>query len=435
VSGKSRIAVAALWLLVASSVCAIVHDVTELLALHQAAKKGPARLAGLQRAAALSPLNYRYYLHQARIVGGAGQQAQARELYEAAIQLFPACGGCWLGVAEADAALGADPSDALTKAVEYGRSETTVRTRAAVLYARMGKSEEAAREFSAALGGRIRDRSEFYDLLNRLYPDDFVLDRIITDDDLISYFSFTQRSLPIDAVERVWRRVSQLPDAAEAQRPTYTRYLVQHGRVHAAWATAFHEDVPPFGTVLEPAVSGGDDGGPFGWRISSAEGVRAEATRCRDCTSAGYAIRLRFDGDHDPQYLGTSQITPVIPGAHYRLSARVKYDDLTSASGPLVLVQGVGDAGQPFGSSADCGLRAVSEQFRRTSDWHPVVVEFDVPRGCEGIRIFIARLRAKSLNKFVGGELWVDSVQLALAVRSTTEASEKTAPGLRPTAG
>ena len=108
-------------------------------------------------------------------------RGRALVLYRKALARNPSCALCYLGIAEVDFDTGKDPDPWIARAVEFGRANTDVRLRAAILLARMGDHERAAGEFGAALAGRRSDRQDLFALLHRIYDDEFVIDRIVTD--------------------------------------------------------------------------------------------------------------------------------------------------------------------------------------------------------------------------------------------------------------
>jgi hypothetical protein len=54
----------------------------------------------------------------------------------------------------------------------------------------------------------------------------------------------------------------------------------------------------------------------------------------------------------------------------------------------------------------------VGEEFTGSSSWTDTDLEFTVPDECEGIRILVGRPRTRRLDRFVGGDFWVDEVSL-----------------------
>jgi tetratricopeptide (TPR) repeat protein len=339
-----------------------------------------------------------------------GKPERALAHYRRAIKSYSACGRCWMGVAEAQSVLRQDPIPALERAIEYGSSSTDVRTRAASLLARSGRLDEAATEFGAALGGRREDRWEFYSLLHRVYDGEFVIENIITDADAESYLVYALTALAPSGVERAYDLYRAGGEDDPELRDTYVLYLLRRGLAHDAWRIAF-EDGRDCG-LIDTAFEGPTRYGHFGWKIRDVEGVDADVVRCDDCGGDRAALRLRFDGEHNVHFQEARVTVPVLPGYQYRMSARLRHEELTSASGPGILVRGIADQTDTMVRS--CDLWALSETLQGSSDWRTLSVDFLVPDECEGIRLYVARPRTKRLDQFVSGELWVDEIDLSV---------------------
>ncbi len=389
---------------------AFIFSATQFVALYHGSRPGEARVAGLERASRIAPGDWRYPLELGRIKQAMGRPAEAAVAYREAISRFGACGPCWAGLAEAELAEGLDPSRSLENAVRFGRSQTEVRTRAAVVFARMGRDHEAAREFRAALGGhRWGDKQEFFSLLSRVFKPEFILASIVPTDDLEAYFSFARRWLVPSQVASVWK-VYERGGAKDGVRLAYVDYLISHGLVHEAWRVGFKADAPEWGVVLNGDFEDSTNYGRFGWGLSDGEGVRARIVACSDCPSPGHALRLDFDGEHNVDYSGTRQHLAVEPGVAYRLKAWVRAEEISSARGPALAVGG--NQGREGDAAQACKLWRMSKETRLSRPWQELSVDFTVPADCQGLVVMVLRASTDRLNKFVGGRFWVDDVVL-----------------------
>ena len=108
-----------------------------------------------------------------------------------------------MGLAEAKVSRGEDAYPWIERAVQSGRSKTSVRVRAGTLYARLGDHERAAAEFAAAALGQRSNLHSFFSLLHSIYPDWFVLEKLVADDVLPAYFSFAKSRLGTISMQRV----------------------------------------------------------------------------------------------------------------------------------------------------------------------------------------------------------------------------------------
>jgi tetratricopeptide (TPR) repeat protein len=399
----------ALFVLTILAGVAAAASMVELVAMGIAARQGPQRLAGLETAARLSPLNWAYRYELGALLARSGLAADAEPWFMQSLVLHPARAEAAIGLAEARATRGEDAYPWIAHAVKAGRSKTSIRVRAGTLYARLGDHERAANEFAAAALGQRSELRSFFGLLHSIYPDWFVLEKLVTDDVVPQYFTFAKSRLGTISMQRVWTRYAAL-GATEEAREAYVGYLLRHGLAHDAWKLAFGEEAPPVGTLINGNFEEHGDFSEFGWQLASNEGAKARVRDCLQCPDRGDALSIAFDGETNGHYFGVSQVVPVKPRGAYRLSAQVMADGITSARGPALAVAGL--KGEEADVASRCELFVIGEELKRTFRWRPTSLIFGVPEACDGVRIMIARPRTRRLDKFIGGELWVDDVVL-----------------------
>jgi len=403
---------------------ALALSTVELVALGLAQRQGPERLVGLESAARLSPLNWTYRYELGALLARSGLAEAAEPWFRSSLALNPARAEIAIGLAEATATRGSDARPWIERAIHYGRSETAIRVRTGTLYARLGDHERAASEFAAAALGQKSGLRDFFSLLHSIYPDWFVLEKLVSDDVLGAYFSFAKSRLMPLSMRRIWARYEQLGTSDEA-RQAYVEYLLRHGLARDAWNLAFGNDAPPLGTVLNGSFEEHGEFSRFGWRFVDGEGVKARVRDCTTCSDRGRALSLKFDGATNGHYFGTSQTVPVKRATTYRLSARVMGDGITSARGPALAVAGM--KGEEGDSAQACELWVVGEELKRTFRWRPTSLMFGVPEACDGVRVMVVRPRTRRLDKFIGGELWLDDVVLE-EISSPAEEPSSDAP-------
>jgi tetratricopeptide (TPR) repeat protein len=390
----------------------VAYGGSRVFAIALVARDGEQHLAGLERASAIAPSIWRYHYDLGLLARAVGRYEQALGRLDAAIARFPSCGICWVARAETEAAMGADPRQSILKAVDYGRSQTGVRTRTAVLYAKLGEHDEALREFGAAAGGQVDNIHEFFSALHQLYETQAILDEVVSDTQLKAYFTYARQYLDAESVSLIWQRFRELEEST-AHVSYYAGDLLRRGNVHAAWSTTFGPDVPVAVDLFDGGFDGQIDRRPWGWRIENGDGVRARVTSCSECEEGGRALHLEFDGESNPHYLGVSQYLPVLPGAVYLLEARVRYEGLTSARGPALAILGVPRPAETSEKNS-CHFWTEGEPLLLTSDWRVTQLAFPIPTACEGIRVMVARPQTKKLNRHIAGELWVDHIHLRI---------------------
>jgi hypothetical protein len=115
----------------------------------------------------------------------------------------------------------------------------------------------------------------------------------------------------------------------------------------------------------------------------------------------------------------------------------VRYQELGSVSGPRIVVQGLAgrrgvggglEGGGADDPSAGCRMWVQGEQYRGNSDWRSTTVDFEVPSDCEGARVLVLRSATKALDRFIGGELWLDDFALALLPGEELSSEEPAQP-------
>jgi hypothetical protein len=264
-------------------------------------------------------------------------------------------------------------------------------------------------------------------VFHEIYPADFVRERIVPTPALERYFKFGLRNLDSSAVSATWSELARRGvEPSDHLRRGYVEFLIDHGRLHAAWQAQFGSEPPRENTVLNGSFEDRDSTGALGWRILDHDNVRADVRRCPDCSNRGNALRLRFSGEDNPNYFGTYQYVPVVPGALYRLKARARADGITSASAPFLAVRGAETDQAP----TQCEIWAGTEALESTTAWRDLAVEFSVPWACEGVQIVVTRPRTRRFNQFIDGEFWVDDVELVLVADAGEQPSEQ--PGTPP---
>jgi hypothetical protein len=406
------------------AVGAVVGSSAELAARFRSSDRAADFGAGLETSSKISPLNWRFLERRGDVLRALGENDEAARVYRRALDLNPACAKCAVGLAEISMRAGEDPAPWIERAIRYGKSDTQVRMNAAILYARSAEDDRAAAEFSKALLGHKEFQHELFRVFHQIYSPEFVRERIVPTAALERYLKFGLRNLDAASVRATWAELAERGiQPSDPLRRGYVEFLLEHGLVHAAWEAQFGSAPPRDHVVVNGSFEDRDHAGAMGWRILDHDNVRADVRRCPDCADRGNALRLRFSGEHNPNYFGTYQYVPVVPGALYRLKARARADGITSASAPFIAIRGaaIEEAGKT------CEMWAGTEPLGTTTAWRDVAVEFSVPWSCEGVQIVVARPRTRRLNQFIGGEFWVDDVDIELVADAGQQPAEKAA--------
>ena len=141
----------------------------------------------------------------------------------------------------------------------------------------------------------------------------------------------------------------------------------------------------------------------FRWAGPPRGGAQA-AIDARAASAGRRSLRIAFNASSQIEFAHVSQVVPVEPGAHYRLSFSVKTEEFRSAASLVVLVA---DAGPPEAPLVTSAIAPTG-----THDWQRV--SFDVAAGpkTEGLVIRITRVQCAEGVCPIYGKIWYDDFHL-----------------------
>jgi hypothetical protein len=137
----------------------------------------------------------------------------------------------------------------------------------------------------------------------------------------------------------------------------------------------------------------------FGWRWEQVKGITCDLSYSQH-VDGRHSFHLRFDGEHNPGFATPYQIIYLAEPGNYILRAFIKTRSITSSEGPYMFVQGQN------------GAVAKSSKFKGDNAWREVFIPFSLAKGDNAVVIGIRRDRSLRLNRFIGGELWLDKVSI-----------------------
>ncbi len=115
------------------------------------------------------------------------------------------------------------------------------------------------------------------------------------------------------------------------------------------------------------------------------------------------SMRVDFTVARNETYLLAYQFLPLQPDTHYRLSAYVRSDGITSESGPRLHIY------DPLCQSC---LDATSESTVGTTPWHEITLEFSTGPTTHLGRLEVERLPGRIFPRDITGTFWLDDVSL-----------------------
>jgi tetratricopeptide (TPR) repeat protein len=188
------------------------------------------------------------------------------------------------------------------------------------------------------------------------------------------YFDYLIQTQQIDQAKKVWTDLSKVHP--ELQDDT-TSNLVRDG----GFETEF--------------LNGG-----FGWRSRQTDQISV-LLDTSEVHSGTRSLRLGFAGPAVAD-AGVYEYVPVQPNTAYKLSAFVKTQELTTASGPRLAVE----------DSSTKEMLGTTDEFLDTSSWRLRTAEFVTGTDTHLVTLRIVRIPG---NPLIKGTFWLDDVELTPA--------------------
>jgi tetratricopeptide (TPR) repeat protein len=229
----------------------------------------------------------------------------------------------------------------------------------------------------------------------------------------LEYLNFLTTNELGDQAQQVWQQVvadgTRFPLSAATP---YIDHLLEIGQVdeaRSAWG-----DLEKLGVVRAPETdnksnlvfNGNFEQIPlntgFDWRYSAGQNIALDFS---DPTpqSGKSCLRIEFPVSRNDQFVPVFQYVPVAQNQAYLLSAFVRSQDITSDSGPRLLVQDPAHASVP---------NVVSETTVGSTPWHQIRLSFCTGAVTKLVQISVVRIRGRTFPTEISGSFWLDSVVL-----------------------
>ncbi len=332
--------------------------------------------------------------------------------YETAVRENPLYAQAWFHLARAYQAV--DRADESIKAIEnFYRLSPQNPGRAwdsgVFLLVESGRIERAMEYFRKYIELEPRSQEHVYDIASQMdIPNRYVIEGLLSGDSsrYTRYLKYLMRQERIERVLDFWNRIDH--DLIDAQkRVSFCDFLLRikhYDQASALWkemTESEEKDETPFTDLLfNGSFEKDTKGGCFDWMIGRAEG--AEVYFDGSVHMGGHrSLGISFDGEHNLNIAVARQHVLLEPG-DYVLSANIKTEDMTTTNGLFFEAKG-----------HDCGgFHSASEVVTGTTLWRTLNMNFSVPEGCRYVDISLRRQKSRKLNNKIGGNAWVDEVEL-----------------------
>jgi cytochrome c-type biogenesis protein CcmH/NrfG len=139
----------------------------------------------------------------------------------------------------------------------------------------------------------------------------------------------------------------------------------------------------------------------FGWRVSPAEKMEIKLDPTQKF-EGNRSLRVTFNGYINPSLYNIYQIVTVEPSARYRLSFRLRTENLKSGGAPQLEI---------YNAKDDKNIVTSSSYPIGTNDWQQIKVDFTAPQSADAVVIRTIRAFCGSDCPIVG-TFWYDDFKL-----------------------
>lgn len=243
-----------------------------------------------------------------------------------------------------------------------------------------------------------------------------ILQKLIPEDDYhwLDYLRYLLGTQRLADAGTVWDHIAASPDKfPPSDAAAYIDALInshQPSEAYQAWGVLRAKGViPPTDEETDQnLIENGDFeaqplGMGFDWRIAQVGGIFV-GLDSSVYHSATHSLLIQFPGTQNFEYRNVYQFVLVAPNRHYRLTAFMKTDGITTDSGPRIEVR---DAYNP------AALDKYSDALTgTTAAWHSLTIDFKTGPKTNLAFVVIARPASGEFENKIAGRVWVDDVSL-----------------------
>ena len=364
--------------------------------------KDPFRV--LPKAITVDPLDYRWPYYLAQAYWGMGKRREAKSYFSKSLRLNPLDSVVWSSLADLclDEGRKEDALLALKNAASLDPSSAFIQWR--VLVRLLAIDLPSARGIAQELVSRllILEPSKRRNLfaLGEMLAGGGGMEKLLPHDEGVwgAYLRWLIIRSEVERAMVVWREMGKWGWKDRRLFRGVVDGLIARGAVAQAWEV-WREEFPQDPFIHNGGFERDLLGFGFGWRFNSRiSGLKSWGFACREKVEGRRSLYLEFDGEHNPQVSWPRQLVYVGTPGTYRLSAYVRTEGVTGATGFSLSVWGK-------------GFRAQCRELRGYNPWRWVQVEFQVqePGPCW---VALVRRATRKLNRFLGGKVWIDQVVL-----------------------
>ena len=380
-------------------------------------------VTAVQKAIAMDPGDPALHNRLAQLTGDSAEQSSITAAVQAARRaaaLNPNRSDYWLTLASACESAGdkACADQALQRALYLAPMVPQVWWLAGNHYLRTNRPESALPCFHRLLELSPDYAAPIFALTLHAYNDPrMILEKVVGDEKDpqpgLAFADFMSANNQFDAARRAWTQVAGSGSRFSfgAVQP-YIERLLSQGRYHEAqsiWSQLEGRGVIAAAQDNEPGnlmFNGGFEqvplGAGFDWRSQPSTYVSVDFSDASPYAGE-HCLRIDFPVGQNDDFEPVYQIVPVVPDQAYSLTAYARSMDITSDSGPRLLV-----------TDPECPtcLDAVTDPTVGSTPWHSVILKFTAGPQTQAVRISVWRPRSRVFPMEISGSFWLDAVSV-----------------------
>jgi tetratricopeptide (TPR) repeat protein len=377
-------------------------------------------LEAIARAERWDPSNPDYPAQFARTLAASSSDADPREVaasFAAATRLGPHRADNWAAFGESLELEGNIPGATLAweRALELFPRSPAISWQFANFLIRSGESAKAASPLRTTMLGDPELRTGAFDLAWRAgMPRDEILKIIPARQDILSaYLDYLDATGRLDASAGAWKLLLALPEPVDidAAFRYFDALLSAHrlDELSAMWSRLAHHEADRIHwrpDATNRITNGGFEehlsGGGFGWRATAIDGadISFDTATFHD---GSQSLFIHFDGKHNLDFGHLGQYVLVSPNTHYRFSAFMRSEGITTDSGPRIAIYDAFDR---------AALALETENITGTSAWREQALDFRTGPNTRILFVQVVRQPSHKLDNQIAGTVWLDDFSL-----------------------